>query len=173
MGRFRGQPNGPRPPHFLWNFVLFLNNCKKICLGPLADHCSRGGEQPPVLAIEHPVTSGFGLDLDQWKEKKNVVYNSATPWIKLDNLKKKNSERNFCYKVKKALKCIKEDMGWWRPLCIYNTCMGSLFPNIHAMRYDGWFFVVVVAFFSFAKREIFSRKQVSIGIVPVYIKDIT
>ena len=36
------------------------------------------------------------------------------------------------------------------------------------MRYDGWFFVVVVAFLSFAKREIFSRKQVSIGIVPVY-----
>ena len=54
-----------------------------------------------------------------------------------------------------------------------HTCMGSLFPNIHAMRYDGWFFVVVVAFLSFAKREIFSRKQVSIGIVPVYIKDIT
>ena len=35
------------------------------------------------------------------------------------------------------------------------------------------FFVVVIAFLSFAKREIFSRKQVSIGIVPVYIKDIT
>ena len=52
-----------------------------------------------------------------------------------------------------------------------HTCMGFLFPNIHAMRYDGWFFVVVVAFLSFAKREIFSRKQVSIGIVPVYIKD--
>ena len=49
-----------------------------------------------------------------------------------------------------------------------HTCMGSSFPNIHAMRYDGWFFVVVIAFLSFAKREIFSRKQVSIGIVPVY-----
>lgn len=175
MGRYRGQPRGPWPPHFLWNFVLFLNNSKKICLGPLADHCSREGEQPPVSAIEHPVSSRFGLDLDQWKEKKNVVYNSATPWIKLNNLKKKLGMEFLCYKVKKALKCIKEDMGWWRlPLCIYIHVWAPYFQfNIHAMRYDGWFFVVVVAFFSFAKREIFSRKQVSIRIVPVYIKDIT
>ena len=161
MGRFRGQPNGPRPPHFLWNFVLFLNNCKKICLGPLADHCSREGEQPPVLAIEHPVTSGFGLDLDQWKEKKNVVYNSATPWIKLNNLKKKLGMEFLCYKVKKALKCIKEDMGWWRlPLCIYIHVWAPYFQNknIHAMRYDGWFFCCCYSFsFICKERDIFKK----------------
>ena len=135
MGRFRGQPNGPRPPHFLWNFVLFLNNCKKICLGPLADHCSRGGEQPPVLAIEHPVTSGFGLDLDQWKEKKNFVYNSATPWIKLNNLKKKTRNGISLSQSQKGPQMYKRGHGVMEATSLYiHTCMGSLFPNIHAMR---------------------------------------
>ena len=67
----------------------------------------------------------------------------------------------LCYKVKKALKCIKEDMGRWRlPLCLYIHVWAPYFQNknIHAMRYDGWFFCCCYSFsFICKERDIFKK----------------
>ena len=85
------------------------------------------GDKPPVLAIEHPVTSGFGLDLDQLKEKKNVVYNSATPWIKLNNLKKKTRNGISLLQSQKGPQMYKRGHGAMETTSLYiHTCMGSL-----------------------------------------------